>query len=793
MITVATFLLLSLFATLSAGGPVIARGLILDGEGRPVAGAEVRLERSLRDGVFPASSEDEVPAEVFRAVTGPDGHFAVAALPQPAFDLEIRAAGYAPLSRLGIRIPADRTAIELGSFRLRPGATAVGRVTDPRGRPIPGAAVWLQDSGAETPIAESGPDGRFVLRDLDPQASLALAICRRGFLTAYLPVAASAPEAARVVLEPAARIAGRVLGPDGSPVAGAEAYAYRVSEDLEGSGVLYGIDCLPGDHGLEMTDGQGRFSMESLLPGVFHLSVRAEGFSPDVLLADAGPSGPELTVRLQEGAVLAGRVLDTDGRPVSGAEVSTSGNAPVLSRPDGAYRLTGVAQGLAEVLYSHPDHETLSKILRTVPGDNHFDAKLPRLLRHRVSGRVLDPQGQPLAGASVLLQARRAAVTAADGSFTLRLAEGEHILESQGGSYAPARQAVRVAGPVEGLELRLSPGITLTGRLLAGREDLSGATVTATHSVSTLLWTTTVDSAGLYRLQGLFPGEWNVTGATKTRQQAEDLVLAPGEEERVFDLVLADAFEVRGRVTGPEGEPVVRAMVHLSGSEDGAIIPTQADGSFSIPLREGTYQSKAEGHAAGYAEAAGPPFEVRGPVEGIDIQLPKGITLRGRFHGVAPGELWGERVEAHSGSALRFARINGEGGYRIPGLSPGEWEVTAHRGLESATGRVRLEPGMDEAVLDLTFVPGSLTLAGRIVGAAELPSLSVILEKVSTGQSMGTRADEKGEFRLTDLPPGKYRLSIYGADRGAPYTAEIELSSNREVLVNLRRAAAEEP
>jgi len=46
-------------------------------------------------------------------------------------------------------------------------------------------------------------------------------------------------------------------------------------------------------------------------------------------------------------------------------------------------------------------------------------------------------------------------------------------------------------------------------------------------------------------------------------------------------------------------------------------------------------------------------------------------------------------------------------------------------------------------------------------------------------------ADEKGEFRFSGVPPGRYLLTIYAAGPEEPYSTEIEMSSDREVRVNL--------
>src|SRR5262249_8027679 len=67
----------------------------------------------------------------------------------------------------------------------------------------------------------------------------------------------------------------------------------------------------------------------------------------------------------------------------------------------------------------------------------------------RIAGRVLDPTGAPLAGASVALAGahERRAATSADGAFALDgLPDGEYELEASLAGFAPSSFRVRIEG-----------------------------------------------------------------------------------------------------------------------------------------------------------------------------------------------------------------------------------------------------------------------------------------------------------------------------------------------------------
>ncbi|HEY2739891.1 MAG TPA: carboxypeptidase-like regulatory domain-containing protein, partial [Thermoanaerobaculia bacterium] len=108
-------------------------GTLVDEHGEPPAGPlDVELVRS------PPDDGDVLR----RATVSPDGRFALAHLPAGQTVLHVRRAGAAQFHRSGVRIPETGTA-DLGRLVLPAGETLTVRVTDPAGRPLPGAVVSI--------------------------------------------------------------------------------------------------------------------------------------------------------------------------------------------------------------------------------------------------------------------------------------------------------------------------------------------------------------------------------------------------------------------------------------------------------------------------------------------------------------------------------------------------------------------------------------------------------------------------------------------------------------------------
>ena len=286
-------------------------------------------------------------------------------------------------------------------------ATVEGVVRDPGGRPVARAAVVLfptRDTTLATEPARrdrlivhtrSASDGSFVLRDVLPGAfTLTASDARFGPVERPLQVKAGARQrnndlqlAARAVL-----LSGSVRDSGAGGVAGARVVAIRSPTRL---GVRFAA----------ISDESGDYRLQ-LPPGTWYVVAHAEGYAPGeahVVLQDPVDRDlvlrPASTVRgrLVDGAtgeVVAGATVRLDQNPVAGSsrETTSSGSGHfAFDRTDaGSYIITawsGTRVGrVARLATAKP--ATLEVTLR--PGLT-------------ATGRVLDPGGRPIEGASVQL------------------------------------------------------------------------------------------------------------------------------------------------------------------------------------------------------------------------------------------------------------------------------------------------------------------------------------------------------------------------------------------------------
>jgi peroxiredoxin len=125
-------------------------------------------------------------------------------------------------------------------------------------------------------------------------------------------------------------LTGVIKGQDGQPLGGATVFIYTAGPK-EGAGILC-PSCYADCRKRATTDTAGHFKIESLNPTLlFRVLVAAKGHRPEfVSKVDPALKPIEVTLKVSKADInpaqqLKGRVVDTDGKPLSGAVVSIRG------------------------------------------------------------------------------------------------------------------------------------------------------------------------------------------------------------------------------------------------------------------------------------------------------------------------------------------------------------------------------------------------------------------------------------------------------------------------------------
>lgn len=707
---------------------VTLTGRLVDPASRPVAGADLMLWTKA-DGPEGKGSSS---SRRLQASSDARGRFRFEYVGRGNYQMGIRSRGFAPARREGIAGAGIQGIVDLGDLPLETGAVIEGLVTDPDGTPVAGAQVRVMGSersflrrhlfDEEPEPLLTGADGSFRIADLEGGRSFSLRISRFGYVPADAP-GVEAPTAAplRIELRPARSLELRVLDPERRPVAGAQISQVEVQE----TGIGASISSSWSASGLGETDEEGRAVLSELEPGELRLLVQAQGYRPAELnglrIPEEGESEP-LEISLETGVALEGRVLDGRGEPVAGAHLrvfpseTVQQPGPMLSamtREDGQYRFDGMGAGKHRVEAEHwPSQRRIQEEIELGDsGTHHLDLKLPAGVA--VSGRVLDEHGEPMPGAWVMLTPadspepglpassstggafRFEAIP--DGVYQLRAGSRDHLLMTEPDEVSVA------AREIEGLEVRLGRGATITGRILgAAEEDLSNLHLVAHPQGGGEVARGGFVASGVYRFPPLIPGSWRVTAMLPSGRSASRTARVGAGEEVVLDLEMPSGLTLSGRVL-LDGKPLPGAQVSgflRLGSEsemgEGPGTTTRHDGSFALRgLRPGRlalavfardiFHSRSLDLAADQeitieiltGQLSGHVLSATGePIEGATV------ALRGED---ARSGIWSEATQTSTGTT---------GAFDIPRLAAGSYRITVTReGFGPAEQVVTVTPG----------------------------------------------------------------------------------------------------
>jgi protocatechuate 3,4-dioxygenase beta subunit len=694
-------------------------GRLVDPQGRPVAGAALSLI-ALQEGAEGFQTADET----LRAASDPAGRFRFEPAAPGRFLLELIHPELALASRPTVEVAGPRQ-VDLGDVRLGPAAAIEGLVTDGRGAPLPGAQISLGFTapGAPREPTLSGPDGRFRLGGLAPGGRFDLFVYLPGHLPHQAPgVEAPSPEPLRISLRPARSLTGRVVDSGGRPIPGVTLSVVETQE-LRMAGGSHGGS---SSRGVGQTDSEGRFVTRDLEPGTFHLTFQAAGFRPEVVrgLAIREEEDPApLEVVLERGAVLSGRVADSRGRPAAGLRIfvlSLERADPLLpsdsweeTDAEGRYRIAGLTAGRNRIEVQDWSHmrRLLERTVTLGSGDQRLDLELPT--GHRISGRVVDEQGEPVPGTRLMLvlvgQPPLRADSGPEGGFRFTdVPEGTWRLTGSARGQAPLSEEVRVAGgDLDDLVLRLSPAATITGRLL-------GLTELERNQVEIMAWPEpgrggvvtsqmkgSVDGGGGYKIPDVGPGTWNVQAFLPSGRNARGVVqVSAAGEEATLDLEIPRGLTLSGRIL-LDGRPFTNAGITLATIENGwptnsLVGVTRHDGTFELQgVKPGRVTLAVMAQGIGHARA----LDVASDQE-VTIEILTGL-VNGHVLSADGQPAEGALVTLHGEDAsLTFSfqsfqtRSDERGAFELPRVAAGSYRVTvSHPGSAPMEQRIVVTPG----------------------------------------------------------------------------------------------------
>jgi hypothetical protein len=461
------------------------------------------------------------------------------------------------------------------------------------------------------------------------------------------------------------------------------------------------------------------------------------------------------------------------GTPRSWATTRTDGSGRFIFEglPPGKYGLHADKPGLGTANYGSNSTRELGDFITLADGEIHGDIKLRFLRSATISGRVMDPDGDPLPGVQVTMLRQ---------SRTL----GEKVLVNAMGASTNDRGEYKITAAAPGeYYLRCSPG-------------------------------------GMQRFQGLSQPfiVSQYYGGSRESKDATPIHLRGGEALAGIDfhLTAERPATVIGRVTGvPAMDPppvevtnsgpvengrfVIRGHRMMHGNGDGVTVDLTPAGDeqmfwgnaataqgpdykFEMPeTMPGHYRIQATIRVKEKTYYATQLIDVRDGTTDVMLAMAPAVDVKGHVQIEGPGThpleglnvalvAPGSRREAHT------APVKKDGSFLIEQVPPGEWAMNVNPNqagmFEKSVmlgdkdflyKRIEIPPGLD-APLNIVLSANMATVEGTVdTGGADAKRAGILLEPIGKWHNLArfyyqVLADEAGKFKLNRVAPGRYKI-----------------------------------
>jgi uncharacterized GH25 family protein len=822
--------------TLTAGTPV--RGRVIDAEGQPVAKATIAIEgwpraESAADGTFviahapsnwraltatdatraamvrntnaktydvrlkPAGTITGTAAPGARVTVESDyviadarGNYTIGPLPPSRYILRAVRRGYASATSEvavmeGARVTRALPAKPLPSIHVR--------VVDDDQKPVAGAFVWAGFPNTSQNLAITNANGESTVRQIADFSQRAIYAVKPGFASGTSGPLAEGKTDVTLTLAHGFPLQVHVIDRQRQNVAGANVIATPGSENDPGPRSQLACE-EPLKRNCRRTDDAGIVRLRAT-EGPHDVRVQGQSIvaksTPQVLTAKSSP----LTIEVDRGVTITGRVAFSDGTPVAGAMVNTRPfGSGARTDEKGTFTIRNAAVGKIMLVAMLPEQQLQSSPTEvTAPARN---VVITIATPARIEGRVTDKEtGQPIADFQVAFGwrdgrggpfGRPTPFHNEDGSFLLdNLSAGPLRLQVAAEGYAPGSLSdltTEEGRTLRGVQVQLERGGKVRGRVTAGGNAIEGAHVRFGQSIAMGgpgLTDAVTDDKGEYVIDGIGAGERTIDFSKEGFLPKHKSVAVERGKEVRLDIELDRGRELRGRVTDKTGRAVAGVRVNaMSTVGSGGFRPatTDADGNFTLDgLADGRYTINAM--KDGYVSAR--QNDVMIPAQApLALTLDSGGTITGRVRGLSDVELAAADVIASAANTNSRARVNPDGTFTVRGLPDGRVTVFA---MTRATVTRQSAPKVIEVVngsgpsVDLDFGEG-ISITGRVTRSG-LPVPNSMVMFMSPNLRRSGQISSDGRYQVDGLTAGNYDIQIISRG-GALYSAKYAVSGD---------------
>lgn len=724
------------------------------------------------------------------------------------------------------------------TIALRKAAAISGFVVTATGEPVADAAVYPThrrappnlDSLRTLPLnrvvqerVRTDAEGAFVLAGMGG-GTLKLCAVKDGYAPTYSEEIDMGTEDVTIVLREGGDVLGQVVEKDSArPVPDA-------TLTIQGE--------TPLDSAKTTTGGEGNFFLVGLAAGKYTAAVEH-----DTMVVDSSTSTFEVVdgretsgvrIEMLAGATIGGRIYDqdtglgianarimagrADSRRAESADSALDGTFTFAKLEAGTYSIFYDASGYPRPRSSGPGGDVRQVSVEV--GETRTDVEIALSKGLLVSGRVVDAEGSPIAGARVSGRSRYgddyqySEATTADGRFEvagLRPAADLYLQASKDGFAAsPVGPLTLGEESLTDVEIVMQPEASISGIVVdtAGK-PVPKANIIARRQTTAPFGTpiNDADAQGKFTIKGLTPGTYKIVvspagnhsfGSDSTAATVE---LAAGEDVTDLRITLnaGEGLTISGRVTDEAGKPIQRAYLNANSMQGGGSYgnaQTDANGQYEIAsLKDAVYRVEVHHpqHTRKTAE------DVAAGTRNLDFVLGKRGSVEGRVLAASTRQpitdffiyhtAGTQRLEPWMRDAFRGVH-DAEGRFALNDVEAGDATVHVQaRGYAPASQHVgNLVGGGTVSGVEILLEPG-VQVEGTVVNSSGTPvaGAQVFLGEApmyNRGQSALAQTDREGRFTLDTLPGGASRIAVSHPSY-APGYADVNLNAGARGTVQI--------
>jgi hypothetical protein len=557
----------------------------------------------------------------------------------------------------------------------QPGAIGViaGRVVDEAGTTVPRARVILRDTSdkpwVELETIRTGEDGVFAFESV-ATAKACIAVSGKGMVDFYHHVDSPTTGLVIRLRRATSAVEGHVfLKSTGEGVASATV-SMRITwpgDDKVRGPKRIGTLCETE------ADETGAFRFERVPAGEFTLGARKGGLREvPVPLGEAthtvaeNQTARDLRVELFAGRTVRGRVIEkVGGKPVAGVRIDSADREDPEGKPaetdaNGEYRLPGffgTRNGMCVLSVTKKGWRVAAdrgdpgdEVSLSLPADTSDIVRDIEMVQNAtVSGRILGPNGSPVAGARITPIGQdqpqpdetEPLVSGPDGSYQVPVLPGSDVMlrvHSEAPLLYGMSKPVKVLHqPVGGVDISVGPpcsvaGVVETedGRPIVRAGIMAELRLETATSGEDERYRAGTDASGRFEIAGMQPGsyELSVSHSDFLAGGFTPLELKPGETRTDLRARLKRSKAIEGKVIpGSTGEPVGERHVGAWMESNFGFMRfaiSKPDGSFKVTgLEAGNYKIGVQKlREPGFA---GSVTSVAADTAGVVVELGKGV------------------------------------------------------------------------------------------------------------------------------------------------------------------------